>query len=234
MRLWGGFPRNTSLGYHSVLMKPATTPNDTPNRFTVINKGVVDYADAWQQMRDFTDSRQTETPDEVWFVEHPAVYTLGQAGKPEHILDAGDTPVVKTDRGGQVTWHGPGQVVMYTLLDLRRLGMGVRELVVMLEKTVIEVLGQWHLSAQGRRDAPGVYVGEAKIAALGLRVRRGCSYHGLALNVDNDLEAFTRINPCGFKNLQVTSLRQLGCEQPRVVVQHSLEQALRGQLAARA
>ena len=214
---------------------PATMPvKDTGLPVSVIHKGVVDYATCWQHMRDFTDTRAENTPDQVWLVQHPAVYTLGQAGKREHILDAGDTPVINTDRGGQVTWHGPGQIVMYTLIDLRRAKLGVRELVILLEMSVVQTLAHWGIDAAGRRDAPGVYVNGAKIAALGLRVRRGCSYHGLALNVDNDLTAFTRINPCGFKNLEVTSLRQLGVDEPIADIERQLVQALSSQLAATA
>ena len=203
-----------------------------PLMLRAVDKGVIDYPVSWQQMRDFTDTRTPDTADEIWLLQHPEVYTLGQAGKSEHILEAGDTPVIQTDRGGQVTWHGPGQIVMYTLFDLRRLGIGVRALVILLENTVIQLLKGWGIEATGRRDAPGVYVDGAKIAALGLRVRRGCSYHGLALNVDNDLKAFTRINPCGFKNLEVTSLRQLGVGASLADVQRQLEQELRSQLAA--
>lgn len=161
-------------------------------------------------MRAFTDARTSETPDELWLVEHPPVFTLGQAGRSEHLLDPGDTPVVVTDRGGQVTWHGPGQVVLYTLLDLARPKLGVRALVTALERSVIDLLGEYGIEARARTDAPGVYVEEAKIAALGLRVRRGRCYHGLALNVACDLEPFTRIAPCGFRGLRVTRLADHG------------------------
>ncbi len=171
--------------------------------------GVVDYSETWQKMRDFTDSRQPDTPDELWFLQHPPVYTLGKNGKPEHVLDAADIPVVNSDRGGQVTYHGPGQLVVYTLLDLTRLKVGVRELVTILEQTVIELLEGYGVVASARREAPGVYVNDAKIAALGLRVRKGCSFHGLALNVDMDLEPFSRINPCGYQGLEVTQLTNL-------------------------
>jgi len=161
-------------------------------------------------MREFTDSRVADTPDELWVCEHLPVYTLGQAGKREHILNAANIPVVQSDRGGQVTYHGPGQVVVYTLLNLRRAGFGVREMVVRLENSVIELLDQVGIQAHSRRDAPGVYVDDAKIAALGLRVRKGCSYHGIALNVDADLAPFAGINPCGYEGLSVTSTSQLG------------------------
>jgi lipoyl(octanoyl) transferase len=161
-------------------------------------------------MQSFTDGRGPDTPDELWLVEHEPVFTLGQAGKPEHVLAAGDIPVVHVDRGGQVTYHGPGQIVAYPLLDLRRLRVGVRELVRRIEQAIIDTLAEWNIQA-GRRDgAPGVYVAEAKIAALGLRVRRGCSFHGLAFNIAMDLEPFRRINPCGYAGLQVTQMLDLG------------------------
>ena len=165
-----------------------------------------DFQAVWQAMRDFTDQRTPETPDELWFVEHPPVFTLGQAGKPEHILAAGDIPVMKTDRGGQVTYHGPGQLVGYCLFDLRRTGTGVRDLVEFIEDCLVAVLQQNGIAARADRDAHGVYVGTRKIASLGLRIRRGCSYHGFALNVNMDLEPFTRINPCGYTGLQMTSV----------------------------
>ena len=171
--------------------------------------GVVDYLETWQKMQAFTDSRRSDTADELWFLQHPPVYTLGKNGKPEHVLNTADIPVVNSDRGGQVTYHGPGQIVVYTLLDLTRLKIGVRELVTTLEQTVIELLADYGVSASARREAPGVYVNDAKIAALGLRVRKGRSFHGLALNVDMDLEPFTRINPCGYQGLKVTQLKNL-------------------------
>lgn len=172
--------------------------------------GLADYESTWQQMRRFTDERTAGTPDELWLLEHPPVYTLGMAADPSHVLAAGDTPVVRTDRGGQVTWHGPGQLVAYPLLDLRRNGLTVRGLVMLLEQCVIDMVAGEGITAEGRRDAPGVYVAGSKLAALGLRVRRGASYHGLALNVDPDLAAFVGINPCGMAGLPVTSLRRLG------------------------
>jgi len=161
-------------------------------------------------MRDFTASRDPETPDELWLLQHPPIYTLGQAGRLEHVLDPGDIPVLKVDRGGQVTYHGPGQIVAYLLLDLRRAGLGVRGLVHLLETAVIDLLARQGIAAEARPGAPGVYVQGAKIAALGLRVRRHCSFHGLALNVDLDLEPFSRINPCGYPGLAVTRLVDLG------------------------
>jgi len=181
-------------------------------------------------MKDFTNARSTESSDELWVVEHPAVYTLGQAGKLEHILNPGQIEVVPSDRGGQVTYHGPGQVVVYTLLDLRRAGFGIRELVVRLENAVIDTLEKCGISAMGRRDAPGVYVGEKKIAALGLRVRRGCAYHGLSLNIDIDLKPFQGINPCGYAGLEVTSMQKLGSTHAKQVVVEYLLQSLVHQL----
>jgi lipoyl(octanoyl) transferase len=157
-------------------------------------------------MQRFTDQRTVDTSDELWLVQHPPVFTLGQAGRPEHVLAAGSIPVISVDRGGQVTYHGPGQIVAYPLLDLKRLGLGVRALVSRIEEAIIEVLAGYGIQSRARSDAPGVYVGEAKIAALGLRVRRGCCFHGLAFNVDMDLEPFERINPCGYQGLQVTQL----------------------------
>jgi len=171
--------------------------------------GLCEYEPTWRAMQTFTDERGPDTPDELWLLEHPPVYTLGQAGRPEHVLDPGDIPVIKIDRGGQVTYHGPGQLVAYLLLDLRRAGFGVKRLVHLLEQAVIDLLAGYGIESAARPDAPGVYVGEAKIAALGLRVRRGCSFHGLALNVDMDLEPFLRINPCGYPGLAVTRIADL-------------------------
>ncbi|MCG5499927.1 lipoyl(octanoyl) transferase LipB [Ectothiorhodospira lacustris] len=172
--------------------------------------GRCDYESTWRRMQAFTEHRDAGTLDELWQVEHPPVFTLGLNGKPEHVLDPGDIPVIPVDRGGQVTYHGPGQVVIYTLLDLRRSGLGVRALVTALESAVIDYLATQGIAAQARAEAPGVYVGDAKIAALGLRVRRGGSYHGLAFNLDPDLSAFDRINPCGYRGLATTSLAALG------------------------
>lgn len=172
--------------------------------------GRTDYARVHAAMREFTDNREATTADEIWQVEHPAVYTLGQAGREEHILNAAETPVIRTDRGGQVTYHGPGQVVLYPLLDLKRHQLGPRRLVSLLEQTVVNWLAGYGIAAAPRADAPGVYVDEAKIAALGLRIRRGCSYHGLAVNIDMDLEPFSRIDPCGYAGMAVTDLASLG------------------------
>ena len=171
--------------------------------------GRVDYAPTFQAMQDFTAARTEATADELWIVEHPPVYTLGQAGKPEHILRDVGIPLVKIDRGGQVTYHGPGQVVIYLLLDLARLKIKVRELVTAIEQAVIDLLAEHGVTAERRDGAPGVYVGDAKIAALGLRIRNGCSYHGVSLNVDMDLYPFTAINPCGYAGLKVIQTRDL-------------------------
>lgn len=172
--------------------------------------GLRPYQETWAAMREFTDSRGPDTPCELWLLEHPAVFTQGQAGREEHLLDPGDIPVVKTDRGGQVTYHGPGQLVAYLLLDLRRAGLGVRRLVDLMERSVIDLLAARGIAADSRRDAPGVYVAERKLASLGLRIRHRCSYHGVALNVSNDLAPFARINPCGFPGLAVTRTTDLG------------------------
>jgi len=171
------------------------------------------FQEIWQQMRDFTDTRDKSTPDELWVVEHLPVYTLGQAGKPEHILNPGNIPVVNTDRGGQVTYHGPGQLVIYILLDLQRNRIGVRQLVTLIENSVIQFLHQhYSIEAKNRCDAPGVYINDAKICSIGLRIRRGCSYHGLAFNINMDLSPFLGINPCGYKNLKVTQIKDFGID----------------------
>ena len=172
--------------------------------------GLVEYTPTWQAMQDFTAQRMPDTRDEIWLLQHPPVYTQGLAGKPEHLLCANDIPVVKIDRGGQITYHGPGQIVAYLLLDLRRWKINVRELVRLMEQAVIALLAEHGVDAHGREDAPGVYVGEAKIAALGLKIKHGCCYHGLALNVDMDLAPFDNINPCGYAGLRVTQARDVG------------------------
>ena len=171
--------------------------------------GLVDYESTLEDMREFTASRDSHTPDELWLLEHPRVFTQGIAGKAEHVLAPGDIPVVPVDRGGQVTYHGPGQWVVYLLINLKRRSMGVRALVDLIEQSIVETLAEFDVTAAADPKAPGVYVDGEKIASLGLRVRRGCSYHGLSLNVDMDLEPFSRINPCGYEGLQVTSLRKL-------------------------
>ena len=172
--------------------------------------GHVAYEPTWRAMQRVVDQRGPDTADEIWFLEHPPVFTLGMNAKPEHLLGTGDIPVVPIDRGGQVTYHGPGQLVVYPLLDLERARLGVRSLVEGIERAIIGTLAQWHIEAFGRRDAPGVYVGTRKVASVGLRIRRGCSYHGLALNVAMDLEPFRRINPCGYAGLEMTQVSDLG------------------------
>lgn len=173
------------------------------------NLGLQPYAPVSQEMHDFTDRRDDDTPDEIWLVEHPPVFTQGQAGKAEHVLAAGDIPVIQSDRGGQVTYHGPGQQVMYVLINLKRRKIGVRELVTLLENTVINTLAQLDIVANARPDAPGVYVDGKKICSLGLRIRKGCSFHGLALNIDMDLAPFMRINPCGYAGMEMTHVSKL-------------------------
>lgn len=169
--------------------------------------GLLDYEPAWQAMQRFTSERGRDTADEVWLVQHLPVFTQGQSGKPEHVLLPGNIPIVQVDRGGQVTYHGPGQLVAYLMLDVRRLGFGVRDLVSRIERSLIGLLAEYGVNAFAKPDAPGVYVDGAKIASLGLRIRNGCSFHGLALNVDMDLEPFGRINPCGYAGLAMTQLR---------------------------
>lgn len=196
--------------------------------------GTTDFAATWDAMRAFTDARTPVTPDELWLTSHPSVYTLGVAGRDEHLprRDVG-IPVVRTDRGGQVTWHGPGQVIVYVLLDLKRAGLTVRPLVRRLEQSVVEVLARYDVAAAGDEARPGVYVGGAKIAALGLKVRRGCTYHGLAFNVEPDLAAFAAIDPCGYPGLEVTTARNLGITAPLETLAEALLVSLAGQLAPR-
>jgi lipoyl(octanoyl) transferase len=175
-------------------------------------RGRQDYVPLWREMQDFTDSRDEHTPDEIWFVEHPPVFTMGLNASEEHLLAPGDIPVVQIDRGGQVTFHGPGQLMIYPLIDLRRSNIGVRNLVTALEQGVIDLAAEYDIEAAARADAPGVYVKGDKLASVGLRIRRGSSFHGMALNVDIDLEPFTRINPCGYAELQMTDLHRLGID----------------------
>jgi lipoyl(octanoyl) transferase len=188
--------------------------------------GLRPYAETWQAMRDYTDQRDASSPDQLWLLEHRPVFTLGQAGKPEHLINPGTIPVVTTDRGGQVTYHGPGQLVVYILLDLRRAGLGVRGLVSLLEQAVIAMLAADGIEAAARQDAPGVYVKEAKIASIGLRVRHGCSFHGLSINIAMDLTPFDRINPCGYPGLRVTQLSELVADANLPKVQRELPQHL--------
>ncbi len=192
--------------------------------------GMQEYLPVWQRMQSFTRERSPDTPDEVWLVQHPPVFTLGRNGKMEHVLAPGDIPVVPIDRGGQVTYHGPGQLLAYLLLDIRRRELGVRELVMRIEQSVIDLLGRYGIQAAGDRDAPGVYVDGRKIAALGLRVTRGYTYHGLSLNVDMDLQPFQRINPCGYAGLQVTQCSDLGIAQTPFELAGELCECLAGQL----
>lgn len=199
-------------GTDGVLSQSPGDRDETSPLLEVRQLGLCDYRPVWQDMQAFTRQRADDTPDEIWLLQHRPVFTLGMNGKPEHVLATGDIPVVNVDRGGQVTYHGPGQLVAYVLLDLRRLGIGVRGLVTVLEQSVVEWLQSCSVAAEARRDAPGVYVEGAKIAALGLRVRRGYSYHGLALNVDMDLAPFGMINPCGYAGMPVTQLRDLGID----------------------
>ncbi|HEY4435907.1 MAG TPA: lipoyl(octanoyl) transferase LipB [Lelliottia sp.] len=178
------------------------------DKILVRHLGLQPYEPVSQAMHDFTDSRDETTPDEIWLVEHLPIFTQGQAGKAEHVLVPGDIPVIQSDRGGQVTYHGPGQQVMYVLLNLKRRKLGVRELVTLLENTVVNTLAEYGIDAHPRADAPGVYVGEMKICSLGLRIRKGCSFHGLALNINMDLSPFLRINPCGYAGMEMTQIGQ--------------------------
>ncbi len=192
--------------------------------------GLCDYTQTWQAMRDYTDQRDRNSADEIWLLQHPPVFTQGQNGKPEHILHTNTIPVIQVDRGGQVTYHGPGQLVAYVLIDLKRRQMGVRQLVSLIENAIIATLAEWGVAATNRPDAPGVYVDQAKIASLGLRVRRGCSYHGLALNIDMDMAPFQQINPCGLLGIRMVQLAELAASAsvetvaPRLV--YHLEQQL--------
>lgn len=175
--------------------------------------GQQDYESVWHAMQHYTDNRNSDSPDELWIVEHPPVFTQGQAGKSEHILNPGDIPVIQVDRGGQVTYHGPGQLVVYPLLDIKRSKVGVRQLVTYIEQSIIDMLAKYAINAYAKADAPGVYVDERKVASLGLRIRKGCSFHGLALNVDMDLAPFRRINPCGYAGLEMVQCKELGGPQ---------------------
>jgi len=192
----------------------------------IIIKNLVDlqdYQTTWQAMRNFTMQRMPNTPDEIWFLEHPPVFTQGQAGKAEHVLFPGDIPVVQTDRGGQVTYHGPGQLMAYALIDIRRRKIGVKEFVNLLENSVVDMLSVYNIIANIKPDAPGVYVNGAKICSIGLKITRGSSYHGIALNVVNDLEPFNRINPCGFTNLQMTKINDFVPDIKLTQVQEQLQ-----------
>jgi lipoyl(octanoyl) transferase len=203
-------------------------PHDSPHFGSVIARrlGRVAYVPTWRAMQAFTRKRDAGTPDQLWLVEHPPVFTLGLAGRPEHVISPGDIPVVSSDRGGQVTYHGPGQAVCYVLLDLRRRGLGVKELVRRLEQAAIDVLAGYGIEGERREAMPGVYVNGAKIAAVGLRVSRGCTYHGIALNAGLDLEPFARIDPCGYPGLASTRLADLGVRDSIDAVQQRLAQSL--------
>ena len=193
---------------------------------TIRNLGLQDYETSWQAMQRFTQERSAETPDEIWIVEHRPVYTLGLSGKREHLLNTGNIPVINSDRGGQVTYHGPGQVVIYTLLDLKRLNLGVRQLVTLLEQAMINTLADHGISADSKADAPGVYVNDKKIGSIGLRIKKNCSYHGLSLNNDMDLGPFDHINTCGYSDLKVTQLSDLGVTISTAQLANSVIQAI--------
>lgn len=188
----------------------------------VYHKGICDYVPTWHAMRDYTDSRNEDSVDQVWVLQHPPVFTQGLNGKAEHILNAGDIPVVQIDRGGQVTYHGPGQVVIYPLLDLKRRDMGIRTLVTCLEQVMVDLLRHYKIDAISDPKAPGVYVGGAKIGSVGLRIRKGCCYHGLSFNVDMDLSPFSRINPCGMANLAVTQFSDLVADSSYELIESQL------------
>ena len=206
-----------------VSLAPLPSPLAPDSALVVRKLGLSDYEKTWRAMQSFTAARSADTPDELWLVEHPPVYTLGLNGKTQHLprTDNG-IPVIKVDRGGQITFHGPGQILVYTLLDLRRRGLGVRALVRKLENAVIELLADYGIEAIGSEDAPGVYVAGTKVAALGLRVRNGCCFHGLSLNVDMDLSPFRAIDPCGYPGLKVTQLRDLGIDEQAETVADKL------------
>ena len=192
------------------------------NQLVIRELGLQVYEPVWHAMQNFTNTRDESTPDEIWFTEHEGVFTLGLNTAPEHLLETGDIPVVQIDRGGQVTYHGPGQLMIYPLVDLRRAGLGVRDLVTALEQSVVDLAAEFGIEAASRSDAPGVYVDGVKLASVGLRIRRGSSFHGMALNVDVDLEPFSRINPCGFKGLELTDLARLGADNDLAVVREKL------------
>jgi lipoyl(octanoyl) transferase len=201
-------------------MPQQTEANQLP--LVIRNLGRYAYVPVWQAMQDFTDKRNKNTPDEIWVVEHDPVFTQGQAGKEEHLLFPGDIEVVKVDRGGQVTYHGPGQIVVYVLLNLKRRKIGIRELVTHIENAIINTLKHYDIIAAAKPDAPGVYVDGKKIASLGLRVRKGCTFHGLALNVDMDLEPFSRINPCGYAGLEMIQCRDFTSSEALAPIEQQL------------
>lgn len=195
----------------------------TPSIIVVRELGRQEYEPLWRGMQHFTETRSPQTPDEIWFTEHPPVFTLGANASREHLLAPGDIPVIQVDRGGQVTYHGPGQLMIYPLIDLKRARLGVRDLVTALEKSVIDLVAGYGIEAACRKEAPGVYVEGRKLASVGLRVRRGASYHGMALNIEVDLEPFSRINPCGYSDLEVSDLRALGIDASRSEIQAQVQ-----------
>lgn len=212
-------------------MSSAVADSEIPGGTLVVRSlGLQDYEPIWRSMQRFTEERNATTPDEIWFTEHPPVFTLGMNGKHEHLLAPGDIPVVQIDRGGQVTYHGPGQLMIYPLIDLKRAGLGVRALVTALEQAAVATAADFGIDAASRADAPGVYVSGQKIASVGLRVRRGASFHGMAFNVAMDLEPFSRINPCGFRDLQVTDLDRLGVRTGLPEVQQHILKHFKNQL----
>ena len=190
----------------------SSVPESLPSEIAIRRLGLQDYEPVWRAMQGYTDRRDESTRDEIWFTEHPPVFTLGLNASREHLFDTGDIPVVQIDRGGQVTYHGPGMLMIYPLIDLRRANIGVRDLVTALEQSVVDLAAGYGIDAAARPDAPGVYVADTKLASVGLRIRRGASFHGMALNVDVDLEPFSRINPCGYEGLEMTDLHRLGID----------------------
>lgn len=209
---------------------PKNTPSSLNNTLEICYLGQQDYVPIWEKMHQFTDQRDELTTDQIWIVEHNPVFTQGQAGKEEHLLNPGDIPVVKSDRGGQITYHGPGQMVVYFLLNLRRKGLGVRELVTHIENIIVQTLAELGIKSAARPDAPGVYVDGKKICSLGLRIRKGCSFHGLALNVDMDLSPFQRINPCGYAGMEMVQVADFTTEAQRASLQSVLINQLRNVL----
>ena len=197
-----------------------------PNAILCRDLGVVPYESTWEEMKQFTQTRTKQDQDQIQLLEHPSIFTQGQAGKAEHLLDAGDIPVIQADRGGQVTYHGPGQLIAYIMIDLKRAGIGVRDLVTLIEQSIVDVLSQNGIESYPKPDAPGVYVNEMKVSSLGLRVRRGCSFHGVALNVDMDLGPFLRINPCGYQGLQMIDMKRLQPETSMAQVKVQLANIL--------
>ena len=214
----------------SISLNPRTAQRDTHGRHLRLRRlGLADYEPVWREMQAYTDQRDEGSVDQLWLVQHPRVFTQGQAGKAEHVLAPGGIPVIQVDRGGQVTYHGPGQIVAYPLIDIGRKGIGVRDFVCRIEESIIEVLAHYGVKGERISGAPGIYVGGKKIASLGLRVRRGCSYHGLAFNIEMDLEPFQRINPCGYAGLEVTQLSAFA-KVPLAEVEDRLVTGLQQQL----